>query len=131
MVGPLLDLWNFVQPPLPQVTMTVCKPAPGRLESGVRTLTLARGESTTFELKAQQLASNTEVRLVDLPDGVSYQLLGREADQLTLKLEASHEAALGSFDISAEAEVNRRRISRRPITVSIQPAPRSLAQGTR
>src|SRR6266478_4404301 len=72
MIGPLLDLWNFIRRPLPAITMTVVQPFSAELLTDVRTLRLERGKSATLELKAENVPEDTNFRLLDLPDGVQY-----------------------------------------------------------
>jgi hypothetical protein len=131
LIGPLLDLWNFIRRPLPQVSMTVCEPLPGRLEPASGTLSVKRKESTTLLVKASGLSEKASIQLVNLPSGVSYQLTGRQGDELTLLVEASPEASLGSFDVSAETELNRRRVTTPPITLSVLAAQKSPALDAR
>ncbi|MBI3665566.1 MAG: PPC domain-containing protein [Acidobacteria bacterium] len=128
-MGPLLDLWTVIRRPLPQITMTVCEPPPARLSSQVRSLTLPRTETATLELKAEGVPERAPFRVLELPPGVTYRRTGRQGDQITLTLEASAEAPLGSRDISAETEVRCRRISTLPIAVSITPAPKKNRPG--
>ena len=130
LIGPLLDLWNFIRRPLPQVSMTVCEPLPAHLEPVSGTLSVKRKESATLLVRASGLSEKASIQLVNLPSGVSYQLTGRQGDQLTFLLEASPDASLGSFDISAEAELNRRRVTTPAITLSVLAA-NSLALDAR
>jgi hypothetical protein len=110
--------------------MTVCEPLPGRLEPTSGTLSVKRKESTTLLVRASGLSEKASIQLVNLPTGVSYQLTGRQGDQLTFLVEASPDASLGSFDISAEAELNRRRVTTPAITLSVLAA-NSLALDAR
>jgi hypothetical protein len=125
--GPLLDLWNFIRRPLPHVSMTVCDPPPARIESLSGSLSLKRGESATLELKVERLDESASIQLKELPTGVNGRLNGRQADQVTFVLEALPEAALGSFEISAETTLKNRRITTQPISLLILPAPKSYS----
>jgi len=51
-MGPLLDAWNFVRRPLPEIAMTVVQPFSAELLTETRTLGLDRGKSATLQLKA-------------------------------------------------------------------------------
>jgi hypothetical protein len=86
-----------------------------------------RMESTTLQVKASGLSEEASIQLVNLPSGLSYRLTGRHDDQLTFLVEASADASLGSFDISAETELKNRRVTTPPISLSVLPAPKSLA----
>src|SRR5207245_6561307 len=109
MIGPLLDLWNFIRRPLPAITMTVVQPFSAELLTDVRTLRLERGKSATIELKAENVPEDAQFRLLDLPEGVQYRVLGRQGAQVTVALEAGMEAKEGTFEISAETDVGSRR----------------------
>jgi hypothetical protein len=120
MIGPLLDLWNFIRRPLPAITMTVVQPFPAELLTDVRTLRLERGKSATIELKAENVPEDSHIRLLDLPAGVQYRVLGRQGATVTVAIEAGSEAKEGIFEISAETEVGSRRAPSPPIALSIQ-----------
>jgi len=120
MQGPLLDLWNFIRRPVPAITMTVVQPFAPQLLTGVRTLRLERGKPATIELTAENIPESASFRLLDLPDGVQYKMLGRQGSQVTVSLEASAEAAAGTYDISAETEVGTRKAPSPPIALVIQ-----------
>src|SRR5207245_3626749 len=120
MMGPLLDLWNFIRRPLPAITMTVVQPFSAELLTDVRTLMLERGKSTTIELKAENVPEDAQFRLLDLPEGVQYRVLGRQGAQVTVALEAGMEAKEGTFEISVETDVGSRWASSPLIALSIQ-----------
>ena len=120
MQGPLLDLWNFIRRPVPAITMTVVQPFAPQLLTGVRTLRLERGKPATIELTAENIPESASFRLLDLPDGVQYKMLGRQGSQVTVSLEASPEAAAGTYDISAETEVGSRKAPSPSIALVIQ-----------
>jgi len=120
MQGPLLDLWNFIRRPVPAITMTVVQPFAPQLLTGVRTLRLERGKPATIELTAENTPESASFRLLDLPDGVRYKMLGRQGSQVTVSLEASADAAAGTYDISAETEVGSRKAPSPPIALVIQ-----------
>ncbi len=122
MQGPLLDLWNFVRRPVPAILLTVVQPFTAELQTRVRTLGLERGKSATIELTAENVPEGAPFRLLDLPNGVQYRLLGRQGSQMTISLEASAEAPVGTYDISAEADVGRRKAPSPAIALSIQNA---------
>jgi hypothetical protein len=128
-MGPLTDSWNFIRRPLPEVSMTVCEPFASRLSTKASSLKLLRGGSTTLELEAENIPESASVQLMNLPPGVSYRFTGRQAGQITLTLEASAEAPLGSFEISAETKLEGRWAPTPPIALSILPALTSLQAG--
>ncbi len=119
MQGPLLDLWNFVRRPLPAITMTVVQPFEHQLLTGVHTLKLENGKPATIELTAENIPDDVSFRLMDLPDGVQYKLLGRQGSQVTVSVEASAKAAAGTYDIAAETEVGKRKVPSSPIALVI------------
>ena len=127
-MGPLLDLWNFIRRPLPRIEITVLEPPLASLSSATRSVTVAQGGHATLALTAENLPSDSEVRITGLPAAVSYQS-SRQANQVTVTLEATSQAALGSFDISAETLVRERWVSTGLIALTVKEAPR-LRAGT-
>ena len=125
-LGPLLDLWNFVRRPLPRIEMTVVELSEARLSSASRKLTLPRGGHATLQLTAENLPANANVHVKGLPPGVAFEV-SRQGDQFTVRLEANPEAALGSFDISAEARVRDRWAPTGVIALTIEAPPRLRA----
>ena len=120
MIGPLLDLWNFIRRPLPAITMTVVQPFSAELLTDVRALRLERGKSATIELKAENVPEDAHFRLVDLPDGVQYRVLAGQGARVTVTLEAGMETKEGTFEISVETDVGSRWASSPLIALSIQ-----------
>ena len=82
-MGPLLDLWNFVRRPLPRIEITVLEPPTASLSSATRSVTVAQGGHATLALTAESLPLESEVRITGLPATVSYQS-SRQADQVTV-----------------------------------------------
>ncbi len=119
-MGPLLDLWNFVRRPLPNIAVTVCEPFAARLVSHTKALSLEPGKNATLEFGAEELPESTPLEMRDLPAGVGWRLLGRNKNQITVMLEARPDAATGSFDVSAQARVGDRWAASEPIALSIQ-----------
>ena len=120
MQGPLLDVWNFVRRPLPAITMSVVPQFAPQLTSRVGTLRLERGKPVTIELTAENIPEGAPFRLVDLPAGVQYKMLGRQGSQVTVSVEAGAEALAGTYDISAETEVGSRKAPSPSIALVIQ-----------
>jgi hypothetical protein len=127
-LGPLLDLWNFIRRPLPGISMVIVEPFEARLYTQAQSLDLARGTSITLELKAENVPESATFELKSLPADVNYRLAGRQGDQVTLSLEASPDAPLGVFDVSAETKVGSRWVATRPIPLTISPAQKSISQ---
>lgn len=119
--GPLLDLWNFVRRPLPRIEMTVVEPLDAQLLAADRTVTLFRGGHAPIVLTAWNLPENSEMRVVGLPQGVSFDS-SRHGDQVTVMLEAASQSDLGSFDISVEARVGERWVATGVISLSVLPS---------
>jgi hypothetical protein len=128
-LGPLLDLWNFIRRPLPWISLTVVEPFEARLSAQAQSLDLAKGASVTLELKTENVPENATFEVMNLPAGVNYRLVGRQDDQVTLSLEASPDAPLGVSDISAETKVGSHWVATRPIPLTITPAQKSISQG--
>jgi hypothetical protein len=128
-MGPLLDAWNFVRRPLPQVAMTVVEPFDAGLSSKTPTLSLSRGGSVTLELEAKNLPQDAEIHLKELPEGVSFAVTGRQENQITLRLEATPAASLGKYEFSAEARVGDRWAPTGPIQLAVEQQPEEVSAG--
>jgi hypothetical protein len=122
-MGPLLDLWNFVRRPLPNIAMTVCDHFDAILSARARSVTLEAGKTATVELTAAHVPEDAEIQVKDLPAGIRWRNNGRQGDQITLLLEASPQAPAGTYDISAQAKVGGRWAATEPIAISVQTSP--------
>ena len=129
-MGPLLDLWNFVRRPLPQITMTVVEPFEARLSTETETVRLSQGGSATLELTAENCPEGTNIVAKVLPSGVAFKLAGREGDEIKIQLDADEDAPLGSYEFSVEAQVGNRWAPTQAITLTVEPASK-LAAGKR
>jgi hypothetical protein len=121
-LGPLLDLWNFIRRPLPNISMTVVEPFEVRLSTELPNIDLQRGTSTTLELKAENVPKDSVVQVMDLPSGVTYSLVSWESDRIVLSLEAALDASIGLFNISAETKIGNRRAPTRSVKLTVSPA---------
>jgi hypothetical protein len=120
MMGPLLDLWNFVRRPLPEIAMTVSEPFDARIDAANTRITLEPGKAGTVELMAEHVPENAPIELKDLPAGVQWRVNGRQGDQLTILLEASQQATPGAYEFSIQAKSGSRWASSETINLSIQ-----------
>jgi hypothetical protein len=111
MMGPLLDLWNWVRRPLPEITMTVVEPTDVQLSLESRSLSVQRGAAVELKLKAVHLPDSSQVVARDLPAEVSYRVAGREGEQITLQIEVAAGARLGPSKFSVESKVDGRWMS--------------------
>jgi hypothetical protein len=118
-MGPLLDLWNFVRRPLPNIALTVCDPFDASLSAHTRSVTLESGKTASVELTAVHVPENAEIQVKDLPAGIQWRNNGRQGDQITLLLEASPQTPPGTYDISAQARVGGRWAATDPISISV------------
>jgi len=121
-LGPILDAWNFIRRPLPNVSMTVVEPFDVRLSAESVEISLQQGGMATLELRAENLPDDSVVQLINLPAGVGCRLAGRENNGITFNLEAASDASPGISDISAEVKVGNRWASTRPIKLTVSPA---------
>ena len=122
-MGPLLDLWNFVRRPLPNIAMTICDPFDSSLSAHARSVTLETGKTATLELTAVHVREDAEIQLKDLPAGIQWRNNGRQGDQITLLLEASPQTPAGTYDVSAQAKVGDRWVASEPIAISVHTTP--------
>jgi hypothetical protein len=118
-MGPLLDLWNFIRRPAPRIEMTVYEPFEARLSTIPEEISLKRGESATLQVKAENVPDNAAFQVMELPEGVSYRVVERSNGQVTLQLQAAADAALGSGEISAEALIGSRRAASPLVKLSV------------
>jgi hypothetical protein len=123
-MGPLLDLWNFIRRPAPRIEMTVYEPFEAQLSTSPEEISLKRGESATLQVKAENVPDNAAFQVMELPEGVSYRVMERSRDQVTLQLQAATDAALGSGEISAEALIGNRRAASQLVKLSVVSAPK-------
>ena len=108
MMGPLLDLWNWVRRPLPEITMAVVEPTDVELALETKSLTLQQGESGEVQVKAVHLPDSSQVVARNLPSEVSYRVTGRADDQVTVQIEAGSGAKIGPSQFSVESKVGGR-----------------------
>ena len=127
-MGPLLDLWNFVRRPLPQITMTVVEPFEARLSAETQTLSLSRGGSATLALTAENCPQSANIVAKGLPSGVAFKLAGREGDESKIQLDADEDAPLGSYEFSVEAQVGNRWAPTQPIILTVEPSSKRVAE---
>ncbi len=118
-MGPLLDLWNFVRRPLPGVAITVVDPMEARLSATERSLQLVRGDSCTLNVTSKSLPPDAYVTVKGLPSGVDFRSI-RKGNQFIVTLVSSSEASEGTFDISAESYANGRWISSRSVALTVK-----------
>ena len=111
MTGPLLDLWNWVRRPLPEITMTVVEPTDVQLSLESKSLSVPLGTSAELKLKAVHLPDGSQVVARNLPPEVSYRVAGREGAQITLQIEVGAGARLGPSKFSVESKVDGRWVS--------------------
>ena len=118
-MGPLLDAWNFVRRPLPNIAMTVCEPFEASLSAHARSISLEAGKKATIELTAEHIPEKAEIELRGMPARVRWRMNGRQVDQITLILEAASDAPAGTYDISAQTKIAGRWASSETITLSV------------
>lgn len=129
-MGPLLDLWNFVRRPLPRIEMTVVEPLEGSLTTATESVTLAQGGHATFEVDGVDLPAGAPLTVKGLPQGVSADV-HRHGQRFTVGLAATPEAVVGSCEISAEVLVRERWVATGPIALAVEPASPARAGATR
>jgi hypothetical protein len=127
-MGPLLDVWNYVRRPLPNISMTVSEPFEAALSARARNVSLDAGKSITVELTAEHVPEDSEIEVKDLPAGIQWRMLGRQGDQITLQIQAPPQSAEGTYDISAQAKVAGRWASSEIIGLSIHAPPAVTAR---
>ena len=129
-MGPLLDLWNFVRRPLPAVEMTVVEPPVGGLSTATESVTLAQGGHATLEMDGVDLPVDAPLTVKGLPQGVSAEVR-RHGQRFMVDLAATPEAVVGSCEISAEVLVRERWVASGLIGLTVEPAPTAPASSER
>ena len=124
--GPLLDLWNFVRRPLPQITMTVVEPFEPRLSIETPTLSLQQGGSATLEIISKNCPEGTNIVAKVLPPGVAFKVSGHEGDEVKVQLDADQDAPVGSYEFSVEAQVGNRWAPTQPVQLTVEPGTKSV-----
>ncbi len=126
-MGPLLDLWNFVRRPLPEITMTVVEPFEARLSVEPPTLSLQQGGSATLEITSKNCPEGTNIVAKALPPGVAFKVSGHEGDEVRVQLYANEDALVGSYEFSVEAQVGNRWAPTQPIELTVEPGTKLVA----
>lgn len=118
-MGPLLDLWNFVRRPLPRVEMTVVGPLDGGVSAGTKSVELAQGGRATLEVEGRGLPADAALTVKGLPPGLSANV-ARRGQRFTVTLAATREAGVGSCEVSAEVLIGERWVASDLIRVTVR-----------
>jgi hypothetical protein len=129
-MGPLLDLWNFVRRPLPRIEMTVVEPFGDGLTTATESMNLKQGGQATFEVDGVDLPEDAPLTVKGLPQGVSAEVR-RYGQRFTVGLAATPEAVAGSCEISAEVLVRERWVASDLIGLTVESAPAARASPRR
>ena len=125
-MGPLLDLWNFIRRPLPEITLTVIEPTKVALSALTSSVTIEQGGAADFDIRGVEFPEGAAVEIKGLPTGVSFEVVNRNDDQIAIRLQAGSEAGLGYFKISAESKIEGRWTATNPITLRVAKAAKKL-----
>ena len=125
-MGPLLDLWNFIQRPLPEITLTVVEPTKITLSAPTSSLTVEQGGVADFDVKGVNLPEQAAIEVKGLPAGVSFEVVNRNDDRIAIRLQAASGAGLGYFKISAESKIEGRWAATNAITLRVAKADKKL-----
>ena len=86
-------------------------------------ISLHGGGTARLELAAENLPADARIRLFGAPPGLTFDVVERNADSLTLELRADEESAPVEGRISVEAEAGDRRAMTAPIRVTVTENP--------
>ena len=117
---------NDIRRPLPEVSMNVIEAFQSRLAAEESSVRLARGGSAALTLKASSIPEDAPLRLANAPKGVSLEILRRDADRITVQLNAARGARLADSKVSVEALAGRRWAATAPISLTVTDAPLSV-----
>ena len=117
---------NDIRRPLPEVSMNVIEVFQSRLAAEESSIRLARGGSAALTLKASSIPEDAPLRLANAPKGVSLEILRRDADRITVQLNAATGARLADSQVSVEALAGRRWAATAPISLTVTDAPLSV-----
>ena len=120
---------NDIRRPLPRSTLTVVEPFAPRLwadpallsRSG--RLSLHGGGTARLKLAAENLPADARIHLAGAPPGLTFQVVDRADDSLTLELRADEESAPVEGRVSVEADAGGRRAMTAPIRVTVTENP--------
>ena len=119
---------NDIRRPLPRVSMNVIEAFESRLAADESSVRLARGGSAALTLKASSIPEEAALRLANAPEGVSLEILRRDADGITVQLNAASSARLADSKVSVEALAGRRWAATAPISLTVTDAPLSVSR---
>ena len=108
--------------------MNVIEAFESRLAADESSVRLARGGSAALTLKASSIPEEAALRLANAPEGVSLEILGRDADGITVQLNAASGARLADSKVSVEALAGGRWATTAPISLTVTAGPRSVSR---
>lgn len=124
MIGPLLDLWNFIRRPAPEIELTVTAPFESQLLLSRRSLKISPSATESISLKTTALPTGASFRVANIPPGLTYKVTDRQADSMTVAFSAL-ECPAGAYEVTLEAKVENRWTSADALTINVQP-PRAV-----
>ncbi len=125
---------NDIRRPVPRSAITVVKSFAPRLRadpallSRLGRISLHEGGSALLELAAGNLPADARIQLAGAPPGLTFDVVERNDDSLTLELRADEESAPIEGRVSVEAEIDGRRAMTAPIRITVT---RNLNIGSR
>ena len=120
---------NDIRRPVARSALTVVEPFAPRLRADPALLSrfggirLHEGGSARLELQTEALPPDAPIQLTGATAGLTFEVVERNTDTLSLELRADAESGPMEGRISVEAEVDGRRAMTAPIRVSVTPNP--------
>jgi hypothetical protein len=123
LMGPLLDLWNFVRRPLAGISLTVVAPFDSRVLISDRSVSLSPGDTAKLDLQTKHIPAEATFVLKGLPRDVTYEVGQRSPEQVAVLLKAGPKANKGTSEISVEANIGNRWVPSDIISLQIEKRP--------
>jgi hypothetical protein len=123
LMGPLLDLWNFVRRPLAGISLTVVAPFDSRVLISDRNVSLSPGDTAKLDLQTKHIPAEATFVLKGLPRDVTYEVGQRSPEQVAVLLKAGPKANKGTSEISVEANIGNRWVPSDIISLQIEKRP--------
>jgi len=124
-IGGLMGEYNYFHRPAAGTALSVVEPGALTLQLKQETIRIAQGGSAIIDLENSLARTERQlpsIQLLNLPEGLNYDLHPAENGDVSIELRASTQLPVKPInDVYVEATLGHRRISSRPFVVSVSP----------
>jgi len=124
-IGGLMGEYNYFHRPAAGTALSVVEPGALTLQLKQETIRIAQGGSAIIDLENSLARTERQlpsIQLLNLPEGLNYDLHPAENGDVSIELRASTQLPGKPInDVYVEAILGHRRISSRPFVVSVSP----------